>query len=146
MRASHFSKLCDEIGWPFILHMKKACPNASAHLRKRSMCFHAAKTGFYVHQLYRVGLWPIDYTTAQLSIQEISNRLEGFQDYYLEGPEIGGRPCDLANIDFTQHLKDARAKMIPSSGLCLNCVKKGKIRRADGNCRAASLELCKNLF
>ena len=116
------------------------------HRSNENMCFQVAKTGFYVQELYRVGIWPINKTNTRLSIQEILNRLEGFQDYYYVTDSRYTRSCDTAKVNFKQRLEDARGRMILGSGLCLNCVKKGKIMSADGNCRAASLELCKNLF
>ena len=110
------------------------------------MCLQTAKAGFYVQELYRIGLWPINNTNTQMSIQEISNRLRGFQDYYITDPYNTGCLVDFADINFKPRLVEATRRMISASGLCLNCVKKGKIMSADGNCREASLELCKNLF
>ena len=126
--------------------MEMACPKASDHQRRQSMCFHVAKSGFYVQELYRIGLWPIKNTDTQMSIRDISNRLRCFQDYYITDPSDVGHRCDLANIDFKQRLVDATGRMISDSGLCLHCVKKGKIMKADGNCRAASVELCKGFL
>ena len=138
--------MCDEIGSLLILLIETACPEASVHQSKRQVCFQTAKAGFYVQELYRIGLWPINNTNTQMSIQEISHRLRGFQDYDITHPWITGCPSDFAKIDFKQRLVDATGRMISGSGLCLNCVKKAKTMSADGNCRAASLELCKNLF
>ena len=134
--------MCDEIGSLLTLHMKTACSKASAHPSQRETCFQTAKAGFYVQELYRIGLWPINNRNTQMSIQEISNRLQGFRDYYI----TQSWPCVSPIINFKQGLVDATGRMISGSGLCLNCVKKGKIMIADGNCRAVSLELCKNLF
>ena len=128
--------------------MDTACPNESDHLRKQKICFHTAKSGFYVQELYRIGLWPISDIKIQMamSIQDISNRLRGFQDYYITDTWTTGRQCDLAKINYKESLEDAVGRMTPDSGLCLNCVKKGKIMSADGNCRAASLESCKDFL
>ena len=128
--------------------MRTACPYESDHLRKEKMCFHNAKSGFYIQQLYRIGLWPISDIKIQMamSIQDISKRLRGFQDYYLTDDWATGRQCKLANINYKASLEDAVERMTPFSGLCLNCVKKGKIMSADGNCRAASLESCKDFL
>lgn len=128
--------------------MNTACPKEFDHVQKQKSCFHTAKSGFYVQELYRIGLWPISDTKIQMamSIQTISNRLRGLRDYYMTDAWTMGRQCDLAKINFKQRLEDAMERTTPDSGLCLNCVKKGKIMSADGNCRAASLELCTNLF
>ena len=112
-----------------------------------AICFHLAKTGYYIHELHRIGLWPIPASYSAKSIQDISDRLLKICNYSAVDPYEYGLCCDRANIDFEELLLELRETISKrNTGLCLNCVKKGKIMSADGNCRAASLELCKNLF
>ena len=90
-----------------------------------------------------MGLWPIVNTSTGQTIEGISNCLLGFEDYPARGAYNNGAYCDAAGIDFKHLLLEATEKISKrGSGLCLNCVKKGKVMSADGNCRAASLELC----
>lgn len=132
--------------------MKKRCPKTSQHQyddddddNDGSLCFHLAKTGFYIQELNRIGLWPMPNTTTPKSIQDISDRFLRFSNYPARDTWEDGMLCDTARIDFEEHVLWV-TKQVSESGPCLNCVKKGKIMSADGNCRAASLELCKNLF
>lgn len=91
-----------------------------------------------------MGLWPIIDTDTGKTIEGISNCLLGFENYPASVTYNNGASCDVARIDF-KHLLLQATEMTSkrNRGLCLNCVKKGKIMSADGNCRAASLELCK---
>ena len=131
--------------------MNKKCPKTSHDQDEdhddEAICFHLAKTGYYIQELHRLGLWPIPKAYTAKSIQNISDRLLELGNYSAVDPDEDGLWCDEAGIDFEDHLLQVRETSSQrSSGLCLNCVKKGKIMSADGNCRAASLELCKNLF
>ena len=120
------------------------CPDESSHLERGTVCFRLAKSGFYIHELYRIGLWPIPNSNTQKSIKKTSNCLLSFENYTASQPSNFGRRCDIAMIDFKHHLLQATEMTSKRNrGLCLNCVKKGKIMVAEGNCRATSLELCK---
>ena len=123
--------------------MGRLCPKFLVHEKSGTACFRDMKRGFSVRELHRIGLWPIPYISTQKSIQEISNCLLKFNDYSINDPDkSGGLSCDL---DFKHHLLQATEKASKRSrGLCLNCVKNGKIMIAEGNCRATSLELCKD--
>ena len=123
------------------------CPDKDYHHSSGKICFRVSKSGFYIQELYRIGLWPIPDTSTQKSIEEISNCLLGFEnDTFIHRSKIGPM-CDVANIDFKDLLLQATERtMKRSRGLCLNCVKKGRIMIADGNCRATSLELCAGIF
>ena len=110
-----------------------------------SICFHLAKTGFYIQELDRIGLWPIPNATTPKSIQQISSGLLRFANYPVSDVWEDDMQCDGARIDFERCLRQVR-RSVATNGLCLNCVKKGKIMIADGNCQAASLDKCKNLF
>ena len=128
--------------------MKKKCPKASDHRAESTLCFHVAKTGCFIHELYRIDLWPIPDTKTQTSIQELSDSLEKFDDNSLhEIPHYGEERCEpYPVVDFEKLLLQATDKISERGGLCMNCVKKGKIMVADGNCRARSLESCKGIF
>ena len=125
--------------------MKIKCPNTKKHEKSETICFWLAKSGFFIKELDRIGLWPIPYTNTRKSIQEISSCLRGFENYSVHDPFEHDHYCDTADIN----LKDLLIQAIEttskrSRGLCLNCVKNGKIMIAEGNCRATSLELCKD--
>ncbi|KAK0515883.1 hypothetical protein JMJ35_001917 [Cladonia borealis] len=148
IRASDLSNLCDEIGSTLTLHVKKKCPKALSHRANSTLCFNVAKTGCFIHELYRVDLWPIPNTNTQITIQEISDRLWQFNNTALCGPyDFDEEQCEpYPHIDFEKLLIQFRDKILAHGGLCMNCVKKGKIMVADGNCRAKSLESCKGIF
>ena len=78
----------------------------------------------------------------------ISDRLSKFEDNSVSETEdySGEHWCDVFHTDFEQPLQQAIKKASERGGLCMNCVKKGKIMVADGNCRARSLEFCKGIF
>ena len=131
--------------------MNRKCPKTShdqdEHHDDTAICFHLAKTGYYIQELHRIGLWPIPNLDTAKSIQDVSDRLLKICNYSAVDLCEAGMCCDEANIDFEEHLLQVTETISKcNTGLCLNCVKKGKIMSADGNCRAASLELCKNLF
>ena len=127
--------------------MSTTCPKSSRHQNMATICFRLAKSGFFVEELCRIGLWPIPYTNTQKSIQDVSSCLLDFENYSVSDVYEKGGYCDAANIDFKHDLVQAiERSMKRSRGLCLNCVKKGRIMIADGNCRATSLELCAGIF
>ena len=148
IRASDLAYLCNEVGSLLTRHMQTTCMKTTEHNDDDgTICYHLAKTGYYIQELKRIDLWPILYATTAKSVQEVSDCLQKYSNYPIRDTRENGMVCDRANLNFEKHLLQVREMSSKrSSGLCLNCVKKGKIMSADGNCRAASLELCKNLF
>lgn len=145
IRASDFFNLCDDIASVLNQHTRSKCPVTAKHRNSGSVCFWLAKSGFFVEELDRIGLWPIPYTNKQKSIQEISSSLLGFENYSVQDTYEHKAYCDSAKVNFKHSLLQATtATSWRSRGLCLNCVKNGKIMIAEGNCRATSLELCKD--
>ena len=127
--------------------MRRKCPKTAKHRAEATWCFHVHTTGCVMEELYSIGLWPIPDTNTQMTIQEVSDRLSRFEDHtFTEGYDSDEEWCDEWKFDFKQVLLDAVKKTSVRGGLCMNCVKKGKIMVADGNCRAKSLETCKGIF
>ena len=125
--------------------MKSKCRLTARHQANGSKCSRLAKSGFFIEQLDYIGLWPIPYTNTQKSIQEVSSRLLKFENYSSQDTSEYGQLCDDTTTDFKHRLLQAtEVTSKRSRGLCLNCVKNGKIMIAEGNCRATSLELCKD--
>ena len=128
--------------------MRTECIKTADHRANGTSCFHLARSGCFVQELYAIGLWPIPNTQTQTSIQAISDRLSKFEDNSVSETDGFNSEawCDPLNIDFEQLLRQAIKKTAERGGLCMNCVKKGKIGIAEGNCRARSLEFCKRIF
>ena len=129
--------------------MKRDCTKTAKHQEDGTSCFHLAKTGCCIQELYWIDLWPIPNTKSQRSVQGISDRLLSFEDRSVSESDHcdDEEYCDLdLSLNFKKMLLRATEKISERGGLCMNCVKKGKIMVADGNCRAKSLESCKGIF
>lgn len=123
-------------------HLKKKCP--LAHDEDDSVCEHLAKTGHYVQELLRLGLWPLQDFIDNETIENVSKQITKFNNYTLRGNPRPGKRCIRAEIDCKQALEDLnQTELEDISGLCLNCVKKGMVTVEEGNCQADSLVLCK---
>ena len=105
-------------------------------------CSHLAQTGHYVEELLRLELWPISNIATKKTIAMVLKQIEQFEDYAY----IGGKSCSCGGGSFNakkllQELSNKHSNQL--RGLCLHCVKKGKITRIEGSCMESSLLKCK---
>ena len=99
-----------------------------------------------MQELRRLGLYPLSTFTNQKSIEQISNKISEFEDITITGSQRY-KTCNSGEVDIKKLLEDAlRTSSESLQGLCLNCVKKGKVTTRDGNCQASSLASCDNLL
>lgn len=89
---------------------------------------HLVSAGHFFHELYRINIWPIS-TRESINLDYIQRTIAGFND-----PE---------NTSFKEKLVTAIARAVDAQkGLCLSCVRKGKISSNQGNCHARLGYLC----
>ena len=146
-RTSEAMQLCRKVEAVLARYLQTECYEADAHRGDRSTCSLVAKTGYFVRELDFLGIWPIIKAVRTMSLQEISTQLKKFQNDHANVTINYDVACENFKINCKKLLRRADENTLKSYyGLCLNCVKKGNIMTADGNCKATSLELCKNLF
>ncbi|KAK3178658.1 hypothetical protein OEA41_000795 [Lepraria neglecta] len=138
---------------PFI---NDKCPEMSS-------CRLLTVAGYYLSELIRLGLWPLSRIVEQTSINTIASQIEHFENFDETSHEDeedgwGGRTssggkknrrgkkfevwqesCSVPEIDCKKLLQDAASVASKAlQGLCLNCIKEGKVTTEEGNCQARS--------
>ena len=124
------------------------CPAKLQHEARTTSCEHLSKIGHYFKWLYGSGLWPLSKMQT-LSITKVSDRLSKFENYdrdpaevyWLEGIHYIG--CQTPQTDLKDVLEGHAKKAVETQqGLCLACVKRGRVAEEEGNCRAEDEALC----
>lgn len=90
---------------------------------------HLIKAGFFFQELYRLNIWPVSTRTESINLDYIQRSITDFNDQ--------------DNTSFKGKLINVIAKAVDAQkGLCLSCVRKGKISSHQGNCHARLRYLC----
>lgn len=127
-------------------HLARQCPNKALHIPNKNNCTHLAKSGHFVQELDRLGLWPILKAFHDNSIAGTSDRIMSFKDYDISDQLYNLEHCDNARIACKSLLQEVVLKTPDEQlGRCLNCVKKGIFSKQDGNCQARFSDCCKLL-
>ncbi len=122
-------------------HVGQECRNQDYHHRKATLCTNLAETGHSFKELRRLRIWPMFKLVNGATIEFVSIQVCGFVDF-----KVSNCPSNF-KVDCKERLQKAVEEASKGQlGLCLNCVKKGKIKTLEGNCQAESLELCMSLL
>lgn len=124
--------------------VEKGCQNKVYHESNGQPCFKLAEAGHCLSELIRLGLWPMSRSLPNANLDDVPQVASDFKNYsrslYRYAPT-----CALDNTDFKamlgQMVADATEVL---QGLCLKCVKQGKVTEEEGNCHAADVHLCKS--
>lgn len=132
--------------------LEVVCPKQQRHDSHFSPCEYLLKSGHYLKELSSLDLWPISKIIHQTDLAAVSSQLLRFKNHLLDewgptnanGELFKGRTwvsastyCQSPKKDLKSMLqKAADATSTKQRGLCLKCVKEGKVTRDDGNCRA----------
>ena len=85
--------------------------------------------GYLLKELHRLYIWPISTRLNLLNMDYIQTAIAGFHEQ--------------ENTSFKEKLVTAIARAVDAQkGLCLSCVRKGKITSNQGNCHARLRHLC----
>ena len=140
----------------------KKCPEMSLHRIDRQACGLLTVVGHYLSELVRLGLWPLSRIVEQNNINTIASQIQHFENFDEtshedEGDDWGCRTppfgpqknkvgkkyvvwrerCSVPEIDCKKLLQDAtRVASEAQQGLCLNCIKNGRVTTEEGNCQA----------
>ncbi len=131
-------------------HLQHACKSAAKHKEKLEFCEHLSRTGHFLDELNRLSLWPIPDALHTTNLSAILDKLMDFKPYYWDierdkntsryHPRSLKLSCSTSAINFkdclTTMVFDSRAPL----GLCLACVKQGKVTNEEGNCNAPTLD------
>ncbi len=133
---------------------KAVCPRQQQHDSSNTVCEYIVRTGHYLKQLSLLGLWPISKVMPHMSVSTISSRLLHFKNHAVDDMECtftGGMKirqgdfmitttdCRSVKTDLKSLLQNAaNAASIQQQGLCIKCIRGGKVTKKDGNCRAAT--------
>lgn len=134
------------------------CPEMSLHRSRRQACGLLTVVGHYLSELVRLGLWPLSRIVEQTNINIIASQIQHFENFdeISHEDDWGGRTqlrpqkyhvgkkqivwqerCRVPEIDCKKLLQDAiRVASKDQQGLCLNCIKNGRVTTEEGNCQA----------
>ena len=146
----------------------KKCPMMSSHRSGRQACGMLTVAGHYLSELLRLGLWPLSRNVEQTNINTIASQIQHFENFDETSHEDeedgwGGQTssrgkrnkggsrydvwqgsCSVPEIDCKELLQDAaRVASKAQQGLCLSCIKEGKVTTEEGNCQARSQWDCR---
>ena len=142
----------------------KKCPKMSSHRSDRQACGLLTVAGHYLSELIRLGLWPLSRIVEQTNIDTFASQIQHFENFDETSHEdeedddwrgqtsFGGKKnkgrkkydvwqesCSVPEIDCKKLLQDAaRVVSKAQQGLCLSCIKEGKVTTEEGNCQARS--------
>lgn len=89
----------------------------------------ATKAGYVFQELYRLRIWPISTRLNTINLEYIQTEITLF--------------CEQEDTSFKDKLVCAIARAVDAQkGLCLCCVRKGKVSLHQGNCHARLRYLC----
>lgn len=90
---------------------------------------HLIKAGFFFQELYRLNIWPISTRTESINLDYIQRAVADLEEQ--------------ANTSFKGNLITVIARAVDAQkGLCLCCVRKGKVSSHQGNCHARLRYIC----
>lgn len=90
---------------------------------------HLIKVGYFFGELYRLNIWPISTRFSSINLDYIQRAIVGFNEQ--------------DNTFFKRKLIIVIEQAVDAQkGLCLCCVRKGKISSHQGNCHARFRYLC----
>lgn len=130
--------------------LKAVCPKQQQHDVNHTPYEYLLRTDHYLKQLSGLGLWPISRMFHQTNLSDISSQLLEFRNYAVDDVNRNTvfrssschhfvTDCQSMQTDFRNILQTAaNAVSTQQQGLCLKCIKSGKITKEDGNCRAAT--------
>ena len=91
---------------------------------------HLIKAGHFFAQLYQLYIWPISNQVDVINLDYIKSGITKFDEH--------------KNTSFKKSLVIEISKAIDAQkGLCLSCVRLGKVSSHQGNCHARLRYLCK---
>ncbi|KAL6715638.1 hypothetical protein ACLMJK_006599 [Lecanora helva] len=123
---------------PFV---RTKCHYSEEHSNKEA-CFHLAETGHFFQELLRCKLWPFFGDWTDRHLEQTATNLGTFKEY-LGDFNSGTYYCTSSKRNFLPQMKPiAEQARKEKLGLCLNCIKQGKITTKDGNCSASRIEEC----
>ena len=134
-------------------YLQKECPAKRYHEDNNQACELLSKAGHFFQELVRLGVWPLSRIVHQTNLSTMSNQLLHFRNYISDMPgtsddkdtdtNFSHRRCRNNRIDFKSKLEVAVEDAFQlQEGLCLRCVKQGKVTRDEGNCRNTLEHLC----
>lgn len=144
-REVSLHKLLAAIESVLIPHIQTPCPVSHLHRLPKSPCSHLSKSGHYLQELLRLGLWPISNTIEHKTVESVAGQIIQLENYYDRyGSNGTGAICKSPSIDLEKRLQEVVSEHSEDQkGLCLNCVRHGKATVNQGNCVASSRVLCK---
>ncbi len=129
--------------------VEKGCPHSGNHKVNGTICNNLAEAGHCVSELVRLGLWPMSKFSPQTNLLTISSQVLNFNNYNKDDPNSIFRSngyytkCPGGKTDFRSALGQlVRDVVLGQQGMCLRCVKQGKVTEEEGNCHAAHVHLC----
>lgn len=131
------------------IHLRHMCKSAADHEERLRPCEHLSRTGHFFQELQRLRLWPICRMLQITNLSTILNQLNDFRPYYgdKDNDEDIERcrqhrihsSCSSPALNFKNTLETSVQDLPDLLGLCLACVKHGKITEQEKNCNASSL-------
>ena len=91
--------------------------------------YERAKAGYVFQELYRLSIWPISTRLNTINLDYIQTAIAGFHEQ--------------KDTSFKDKLVSWISRAVSAQkGLCLSCVRKGKVSMHQGNCQARLRYLC----
>ncbi len=90
----------------------------------------------FMINLKEAELWPPSTAFRNSAIQTVLGKASKYQNC----PAEWRCGCRMFGYWVEDSVKDVEEQL---KGLCLTCIKNGKVSKADGNCQAATHSLCK---
>lgn len=92
----------------------------------------------YTRELNRIGLWPPSKVFRECTVAQLLNRFRQFRNCQ------GYRGCKCCDSDLSSKFRNVADDLLfDLSGLCLACVKNGKLTDSEGNCGVNNESACK---
>jgi len=126
--------------------LMEPCALKAQHDEYHGECSHLARVGHYFQEISRASFWPTSMISQDgWCIKTVGAKVAMLDTYYQDDEDGIIKPpsCGDAAIDFDDALMEAVEKAGKNQkGLCLVCVKNGRVTKQDGNCYARESDLC----
>ncbi len=128
--------------------LTRSCGVDSLHEDDDEECCHLTRVGYYFQEINRAHLWPTSMMCGDgWCIEAVKAKVSKMKTYHRDDRRgnINNEPSECADDTwgFRERLTEAVTKAVDNQkGLCLMCLKSGRVRKQDGNCYANESELC----
>ena len=124
-------------------HLRQLCNCKKNNEMDDLACGHLSRLGHFFQKLYLLNLWPLTSLLAHGKLNMIEQQfLKKFADPKPYSKGEGFPSCWMCTRDMTQDdlVGAAKRAFAQQDGLCLQCVKEGRVSEKRRNCRASEME------